>query len=622
MHTEIKVTFEPSGRSVHVLPGTVLIEAAARAGFIVETPCGGAGKCGKCLVRITAGVCPPNDSDLRALGEERASRGWRLGCHCKVGDSPLTVEIPETSLFQTSQKILAHDGGGAIEVRPRIHKWCVQLEPPARGHTLSDLELVRLTLGPVKTDLSVVRRLPHVLREKAFNVTVTLIDDRLIEVQPGDQGGRCYGVAFDIGTTTVVGTLIDLASGRDLALASVINPQTSYGDDVLTRIRKCREEPSGLTTLHEAIIDAVNDIIDRLLQQAGVDRRSVYEVVFAGNTTMQEILCGINPSSLGEMPFVPTFRDALSLQAWDLNIHINHLGDVYVLPQIGGFVGGDTVAGIVATHLDEMTEPALLVDVGTNGEIVLANHGRLVATSVAAGPAFEGARISIGMRGISGAIEKVLLKDGDLEINVIGDAKPAGICGSGLVDAVAEMLRGGVLDSTGRILDPEELSDSVPPALRERVRPGASGNDFLLVRAGESATGEAICLSQRDIRELQLANAAIRAGIDMLLRSEGLQASDLGSVLLAGAFGNFIRRNNARRIGMLPMVPCERIRFVGNTASFGAKRVLLSTAERDYAARVTKATRHLDLSLDPEFQSEFGAAMLFPETELPGCDAG
>jgi len=570
MNKELRVTFEPSGRSVFVLSGTVLLEAAGEAGYIIQTPCGGAAKCGKCLVRVVSGRCPPSDQEKSAIEEDLLRQGYRLACQCKVHED-LRIEIPDSSLFQTTQKILSHNAGGEIKLQPRVVK---------------------------KFD-------------GVSGITTATVDGRVVHTEMGNMENRCYGVAFDIGTTTIVGTLVDLVSGSEIGLASMVNPQTSYGDDVISRIKKCRDEANGLKELQGSVIKAVNFLIGKLLREDGISRKHVYEIVFAGNTAMQEILFGINPQRLGEMPFFAEFNDPLKKKASELGLDINPSGDVHVFPQIGGFVGGDTVAGIIATRLDEMKEPALLVDVGTNGEIVLCNKGRLTATSVAAGPAFEGARIINGMRGTTGAIEKMVVVDGDIRLNVIDNVKPAGICGSGLIDIIAELLRLGVIDSTGRIQSPEELP--VPVLIRRRIVEQDGQYSFLLVGREESATGNPIYLYQKDVRELQLANGAIRAGINILLKTEGLKAEDLGSVLLAGAFGNFIRRNNARRIGMLPAIPCERIRFMGNTASFGAKMVLLSKAEEEYAARVMRATKHFDLSLDPQFQEEFSAAMLFPD---------
>ena len=548
------------------------------------------------------------------LPADRRAEGHRLACQCRV-QGPLTVEVPEASLFQAGQKILTRDAGGELQVRPAVTKRFLNLAISDREDPLSDAERLRGALGSVEIDIDVMRSLPHVLRESGFQVTATVVNNRVVDVQPGDRAEGCYGVAFDIGTTTLVGTLVDLTSGADLAVAGRMNPQTSFGDDVISRIRKCRDEADGLRVLQKAVSDAVNGIIGKVTRAAGVDRKGICEAVFAGNTTMQQILCGINPRALGEMPFVPAFREPLRMRALDLELDVNDDADVYIFPQIGGFVGGDTVAGIIATRLDRMEAPALLVDVGTNGEIVLALKGQMMATSVAAGPAFEGARIVNGMRAASGAIEKVVVNGDDIRINVINDARPSGICGTGLIDATAALLRLGLLDPTGRIVDPAEAPASTPPAIVKRVVEQDGQFHFRLADATETANGEPLYLFQKDIRELQLANGAIRAGISILLKMAGLATDELGSILLAGAFGNFIRRNNARRIGMLPQVPTERIRFVGNTASFGAKRVLLSIDEREYAARVARETRHVDLSLNPEFQNEFSEAMMFPEGE-------
>jgi uncharacterized 2Fe-2S/4Fe-4S cluster protein (DUF4445 family) len=615
MSKEVKVIFEPSGRAVYVLPGTVMLEAAARAGFIIHSPCGGAGTCGKCVVRIRAGQCPPQPSETAALGDARVAEGFRMACQARIMTA-LTVEIPDTSLFQAQQQILTADAGGPVQVQPRIRKRYVELSPPTQHDTASDLDRLRAAVGPFQAHIAAVRELPAALRAAGFKITAVLVDDELIAVESGDTTAECFGIAFDIGSTTLVGTLVNLATGADVAVAARVNPQTSFGDDVVSRIQRCRTGDKGLAQLQTAVLEGVNRIIDELLRKAAVDRQRIYEIVFSGNTTMQEILCGIDPSALGELPFVPAFREALECHAADLHLHVNPVAKVYVFPQIGGFVGGDTVAGIVATRLDRSTAPALLVDIGTNGEIVLFAGGTLWATSVAAGPAFEGARITNGMRAASGAIEKVLL-DGD--VNVIGNTKPAGLCGTGLIDVAAELLRTGILDPTGRLLPAAEVPASVPAALKARLVEHGHEVDFLLVSAGESATRQPLFLYQKDIRELQLANGAIRAGINILLRTAGLEASDLDSVLLAGAFGNFIRRNHARRIGMLPPIPCSRIRFVGNTASFGAKRALLATTEKAYAARIMQDVRHVDLSLDPEFQMEFAAAMLLPGPELDDC---
>jgi uncharacterized 2Fe-2S/4Fe-4S cluster protein (DUF4445 family) len=393
-----------------------------------------------------------------------------------------------------------------------------------------------------------------------------------------------------------------------------MNAQISYGDDVISRILKIRQDPNALSRLQDSILGTVNEIIARVVQEAGISFDSIYEIVLAGNSTMQQILCGYDPSALGEVPFVHVFDQARTLPAARLGLKANPFAEVFVFPQIGGFVGGDTVAGMVAARLDKSDKPVILVDIGTNGEIVLADGKKMYATSTAAGPAFEGARITQGMRATAGAIEKVIITD-DVLLNVIGNVKPAGLCGTALIDAVAELLRRGIIDETGRILPPDEVPPTVPEKIRRRIVVTDGDPRFVLAGAEETSSGKPICLWQRDVRELQLAAGAIRAGINILLRRVNLSASDVGAILLAGAFGNFIRRSNARRIGLLPPIPCDSIRFIGNAASLGAKLALLSEDERKYAEQLRQKTEHVDLSLDPEFQAEFEAAMMFPGSD-------
>ncbi|MDD5677175.1 MAG: ASKHA domain-containing protein [Kiritimatiellae bacterium] len=617
---EYKIIFEPTGRQVFVLPGTILLEAAAQAGLIIQTPCGGAGRCGKCRLKVISGACPPSANCRTALSEPDLAQGYRLACHAKIQGN-LVVEVPATSLFESQQQILVQATGEPMELSPAISKRFVELELPSQADSRSDVERLRTVIPPLvfnPVGIRMLRLLPGIFRRQGFRGTAVIVDGELVDVEPGNTTSLCYGVAVDIGTTTLVGTLVNLKTGLDMGVEAKINPQTSYGDDVISRIRKCREEANGLAQLQRMIIGAVNDIVDALVRAAGIDRVHIYEIVMAGNTTMQQIVCGIDPSALGELPFVPVFTDAPDLESSDLGLDINPCGKVYVFPQIGGFVGGDTVAGIVASHLDRGTETVLFVDIGTNGEIVLAHKGQMMATSVAAGPAFEGARISCGMRATNGAIEKVVM-DGDLRMNVIGNTRPAGLCGSGLVDTVAELLRTGLLDPTGRLRTPDEIPSDAPPALRKRLIEKDGHVDFMLAGKTETGSGKSLLLTQRDVRELQLASAAIRAGISILLEMAGLQPMDLSRILLAGGFGNFIRRNHARRIGLLPPIPCERIRFIGNASSMGAKRALLSVAEKQSASVIARSVRHVDLSLSPEFQTEFSAAMLFPEDD-PGKD--
>jgi uncharacterized 2Fe-2S/4Fe-4S cluster protein (DUF4445 family) len=599
MH-ELKVSFQPSGRRVFVLPGTGLLEAAERAGIILQTPCGGKGTCGKCQVRVEG-------ADV-------------LAC-AYVIDHELVVEVPDRSLFAGGQQILVTDAGRAVGVvDPPVRVIPFSLASPTQADSASDLDRLRQVLQEsLCCRLEVLQGLSARLRKYGWQGRAVVAGERLLGILPVDGEDPVFGVAVDVGTTTVVGTLIDLVTGSELAVASRMNGQIRAGDDVIARIQRVREAPAALQDLQQAVIRTLQDIIDELVEHVGAGRDAVFEIALAGNSTMQQLLLGLDCSALGEVPFVQVFTDAITCPAVTVGLAANPGAEVYVFPQIGGFVGGDTVAGIVATQLDRQSGAVLFVDIGTNGEIVLAHEGILYATSTAAGPAFEGARIRQGMRAVPGAIEKVMI-GAEVVINVIGNLPPAGLCGTALIDAVAELLRAGILDETGRFREPDELPETLPDAVRACLRP--DGGDWCFVLAVGEGGRDAVCLWQRDVRELQLAAGAIRAGVSILLNRAGLTADDLGAVLLAGAFGNYIRRHQARRIGLLPAIPEERMHFVGNAASLGAKMVLLSRGERERASQLIRHAEHVDLSLDPEFQFEFGMAMIFPGPEADGdCSA-
>lgn len=540
MKDHVKVTFQPNGRTVWVLPETLLLEAAGRAGITIDTPCGGTGTCSKCRVRVIAGTSSATKKEQQTLAADQLAAGERLACQCRV-QADMTVEIPNASLFRSDVRVLTSEA--------------------AQTH--------------------------HAASRKGV------------------------GLAVDLGTTTLVATLVDLISGHDLAVAGAVNPQTAYGDDVISRVKHCVDHTNGLATLNTCIINGINELVRAVAQQANIVPDQITEAVFAGNTAMQQIFCKIDPSGLAQLPFSPAFTDLQQRTPEELGLNIATNATCVVFPQIGGFVGGDAIAGLLATGLDTLDGPALFLDVGTNGELVLWHKHTLTATSMAAGPAFEGARIHHGMRAAPGAIEKVVFNH-DIEINVIGNTPPAGLCGSALIDAAAGMLDVGILDNTGRLLDPGELDASVPEAIRRRLGTEAGQGYVELAGASDTATGEAIRLHQKDIRELQLANGAIRAGIKTLLETNNLKPADLQALFVAGGFGNFIRRSHAKRIGLLPDMPNERIRFVGNTASLGARRAVLSPDERDHAQTLRDRTTHVDLSSSPTFQETFSDGMLFP----------
>jgi len=609
---EIAVTFEPQGKKVFVLSGTKIIEAAALAGAALNLPCGGQGTCGKCKVRVVDNPCDPTDTERKTLDREELDSGVRLACQSCICAST-TIDIPETSLLASSYQVLsAVDGGIVGDVNPAVRKQYVELPKPSRDDPAADLERLYGALGVFTADLALARALPARLRTWDFRGTAVRADHQLIDFEQGNTERQRYCVAFDIGTTSVVGSLLDLESGRECANTSRMNPQTRFGDDVLSRILRAREQDDGAADLREVIVAEVNEMILELLDQAGVPKERVYEAVFAGNTTMQQLLLGLDTAALGEVPFVPVTARGQLLAAAAVGVAIHPRGRVYVFPVIGGFLGGDTVAGILATDLENCPTPTVFVDIGTNGEIVLSYDGQMLAASTAAGPAFEGARITHGMRAVEGAIEKVIF-DGDARVNIIGNVSPIGLCGSALIDVAAELRRHGMLMREGLLLAPEHLPADLPEAIRKRVTKTDNGVAFLLASANESGTQAPIVLTQGDVRELQLATGAVRAGMSILLRRAGLKVEQLGRVLIAGGFGNFIRRSNAQCIGLLPSgLDHHRLAFVGNTSLAGARMAAISQTARACAEQLARRIKRIDLSLDPAFQAEFVNAMTFP----------
>lgn len=612
LETEIPVVVSPPGTTVYVLPGTRLVEAVAAAGAALDLPCGGEGTCGKCRVRITRGAGKAGPIEEQVFSADEIARGFRLACQTVVR-GPLHVEIPPGSRLAGAHQILAETRPGVqVAAHPAVVKSYVELPRPDRGRDEADWLRLQRAIGPVEPDFAALRELPGRLREHDFRGTAVILGDRYIDFEAGDTASAAHAVAVDVGTTTLVAVLLDVHRDEELAVSARLNPQTRFGDDVLSRILLAQEKPDGLVALQAAVVGAINEMIGELSDEARLDRRRIYEVVVSGNTTMQQLLCGIDPRWLGEVPFVPAVSDRILAPAAALGIQIHPRGRVYVMPVIGGFVGGDTVSGMLATGITELSGPSLLVDIGTNGEIVLWARGKLTAASTAAGPAFEGARIQHGMRASAGAIEKVLVDD-RLRINVIGGVAPVGLCGSALIDAAAELLEHGVLAADGRLAPPEMLPQGLLPDLRSRVVMENGKPAFVLASAAESGHGKAVLLTQRDFRELQLASGAIRAGIATLLRREGLAPADLENVLVAGGFGNFIRRKNAQRIGLLPHdIPRHRIRYQGNTSLAGARLAAVSQTARQTAEQLARRTEHVDLASDPHFRWAFAESMIFP----------
>jgi uncharacterized 2Fe-2S/4Fe-4S cluster protein (DUF4445 family) len=612
----MEITFQPKGQSVEIRSDETLLETAQRQGVPIVATCGGKGRCKSCRIHILDGhFTAPTAQEIAFLGETDLRRDFRLACqvYALSDGSVRVVPLRKEETFQ----ILAAGERQAVALAPNVQKIHLHLPVLAEEAQTSDFEEIQARVPHLQAiELTTLQTLPEVIERAEREITAVACESHLIAVESGDTSQALYGLAFDIGTTTVVGYLLDLLTGKELAVASALNGQARYGGDVMARITLAQQQETGLDQLHEAILATLNHLIEELCSQAGVGRQHLYETTIVGNPCMHHLFLKISPMHLGLSPYLAAIRKRIVLTAAVAGLKMLPQARVVVLPLIAGFVGADTVGVILATGLHNSDTLKLAVDIGTNGEIVLGARDRLVACSTAAGPAFEGSHITHGMRGALGAIDKVRI-DTDVHCHVIGDGPARGICGSGLVDAVAQMLAAGVLTSTGRFLRWAEAEQhpTLSPELRTRLIGENQQRAFILVPSAETETGDPIVLTQQDIRELQLAKGAIRAGIATLMQTLGVTTEDITELLLAGAFGNYLDPRSAVRIGLLPALSLEKIRSVGNAAGLGAQLALLSTAARQEADAIALHTEHVALTNNLEFQRIFAESMGFPEQE-------
>jgi uncharacterized 2Fe-2S/4Fe-4S cluster protein (DUF4445 family) len=605
-----RVTFLPDEAETRVPAGTTIYQAAAWAGRAIDSTCGARATCGKCRVRLREDVPPATAADLEHLDAGAIAAGWRLSCTAELrGDA--VVEIPR--LMAAPRTVMAGTGRPVL-LDANVHQVRLRLAEPDLGDQRSDLDRVRDALRGAgfacSADLDLLRLMPGALRRSRFDVTAVLCGDRLIDLEPGEATGGCFGIALDLGTTTIVGTLLDLLDGSTRATAAALNAQAVHGADVLSRISHAMSTPRGLSELRDLAVSSINGIVETLAGRSGVAADRIYEMTVAGNATMVHLLLGVDPEPLSIAPFTPAFTGPLALPARELGIGLHPKGLVYLFPALGAYVGGDIVAGLLATSLPRDPRLRLFVDVGTNGEIALGSERRVVATAAPAGPAFEGAEIACGMRAVPGAIEEVRIEGDAVELRTIGDRPPAGLCGSGLIDAAAELHRRGVIDSGGKMLSPDRARREMPRALAERVIEIDGVRAFVL--AGDPGGGERVVLTQKDVRQLQFAKGAIATGIQVVMKEMRVTAGDLDEVLLAGAFGAYIRPESARAIGLVPAVRDGSVRAVGNAAGEGARIALLSMRERGAAEAMTRRVEYLELSGRSDFNDLFMAALGFP----------
>jgi len=604
-----------AGRSVSVPAGETVLDAARRTGLEIVATCGERGRCRSCRVKFLCGEAgPPTIMDQVQLGPEEVKERFRLSCQMPVtGNAAILIAPPKAEFGHQVLAIEERGDRASLAVDSGVTKECVQLDlPDDENHQSSDVEqLLRALSVPVtrSVPIELLRRIPDIVRSTKNVVTATVFDGELIALQPGDRAEACFGMAFDIGTTSVVGSLIDLRTGEELAAVGGVNPQSPYGGDLMSRIAYIQEDAKRLQTLRAKVLGCINDHIREACRIAGAELDDIHKLVVVGNTCMHHIFLGINPTYVGLAPYAPSVRDPLVLAGRDVPLKTVPEARVCLLPLIAGFVGADTVAAALATRVYESEKMRCLVDIGTNGEVVMGRKGRLLACSAPAGPALEGGQIRHGMRGALGAIERVTIED-DVALQVIGGVPPVGICGSGLVDAVAAMLDRGLMTRRGllRVDDRDEF----PPALRSRLRHANARDEFVLGLAESAGTDEDVTLNQSDIRQLQLAKGAICSGVMLLQKVLGLANEDLTEIYLCGGFGNYINTASAVRIRLLPDIDPKRITYFGNAAGLGAQMALLSETERRRAETLAREIEHVALATHADFQAVFVEALEFP----------
>jgi len=600
----VKLTFielgksETAPRNVSVPSGVSLFDAASWNGIAIDSTCGGHGTCKKCKVKISNPAIPTS-LDSRAFNAEELREGWRLACVQKaVVDT--SVDVPPLT---TRPKAATVGVGRQVILRPAVQKRYIELVEPTLHDQRTDIDRVKDAISDIepRASLEILRLLPTVLRKSDFKVTAVLIDDEIIDIEPGDTSATRYAIAYDLGTTTVVATLLDLSTGTPVAVASMLNKQQPFGADVISRISATMMDSDALGRLRHLAQETLAELTREVCET--IDPLNVYEVALAGNATMTQLLLGIDPEPLGVAPFIMASAIFPEVAASELGIEIHPRAKAFLMPSLGAYVGGDIISGALASGMDRDKRLRLFIDVGTNCEIILGDGEKILATAAPAGPAFEAASIKCGVRAAPGAIETVKIVDGEVIVGTI-DGQPAiGICGSGLVDACAVLVDAGLLDNSGRFVT-NELAAQISPALATRLIERDGERIFVL-------EGD-IFLSQRDVRELQFAKAAIATGWALLLEEFNVQESDVQQVLLAGSFGSYLSPASAVRIGLVPKLPTLRIVSAGNVAGEGAKMALLSLQERKGALALLEEIHYVELSDRTDFNDKFVDRLAFP----------
>ena len=616
--TKASLIFQPYGKKLDVTIGETIFEAAKEMGIRLESFCGGHGTCGKCRVIIRRGkesLSSLSGAEEFFLSKDELDDGFRLACQAAINKRGIIiVEIPYWSQLD-QQRLLLEGLERLVKLKPSVKNFIVHLREPSLLDVRSDIDRLldavknQIRLRP-RIDYECLKKIPLVLREGHWTVTATLwMNSEIISVKPESPRGGVYGVAVDIGTTKLALYLVNLETSETLMSTSMVNPQISYGEDVISRISYIMADDENLERLHRVIIEGINRLIDESCVKIGITAEEIYDMTVVGNTAMHHIFLNIYPKYVALNPYPAALQSSINIKARELGITANRGAYVYMLPTVAGFVGGDAIGDIIATEIYKSDKLMMVIDIGTNTEIILGNRNRLIACSCASGPVFEGAHITYGMRAATGAIERIWIDPKTLEVRyqTIDNAKPRGLCGSAEVDILAEMIKAKIITSNGRFN---------PKLETERLRKNRDPIEFVIVRKDETAINNDIVVTQKDIREVQLAKAAIYTGTSILMRQMNITPTEIQKIMIAGAFGNYIDPLNARTIGMYPDVPLRRVGLVGNTAGSGARMALLSTKVRRLAEKVAREVQYIELGADPMFQEEFLKATYLPHKEI------
>jgi uncharacterized 2Fe-2S/4Fe-4S cluster protein (DUF4445 family) len=636
-----KVTFLPERKMVEVDEGPTIFQAAEKAGAYLNSLCGGQGVCGKCKVQVIKGQAKASRDSMAFLSKEELRNGYVLACQTHVTDNLEILIPPESRLEEeqilgdaaakeqkafTESKPISYSKPDWVSLHKRAQDPATLIEPltakvflelpePTADDNIPDTGRIeraireRMQLSALKIPLNCLRELSGILRSSGWKITVTLArmnhDAEVLQIEPGDTSVRHYGIAVDVGTTSVVSQLVHLKTGNVLGVQGSHNLQAHYGEDVLSRIAFACGKGS-LEILQKAVAQNINEHIETLTTEKNIDLKDINCVVASGNTTMSHLLLGLTPCSIRNDPYVPTVDLYPPVPASEAGIRISPHGILHTLPSISSYVGGDTVAGVLACNLADRPETTCLIDVGTNGEIVIGNNTWMLCCSASAGPAFEGGDIRCGMRATRGAIQKVNIEKDIISYDAIGKAKPRGICGSGLIDLIYELARNGLIDIDGRFR---------PASKDKRLIKMETGYEYIVVPAAESETGKNLVITQTDIDNIVRSKGAIFAAIKSLTDYAGLKFDQLEKIFIAGGFGNYLNIEKAIGIGLIPDVPRERIEFVGNSSLMGARMTLLSLHNYDRAVNISKAMTNIELSKFGPFSDEYMASLYLPHID-------